>query len=148
MLPFIHPVVDDGIDTAVGHGEPVECKEHVLCVPFLPLNYDIQSMKHETLPSLSEDGSKSRWSRSDTGASTQRILLQLVRTSSRSKYHLFQQVNKSYWQFHKLYILYRCHILNIRKIFWVQYTHKKKMGLEFQAQFGGFRNSNLKIICI
>ena len=60
MLPFIHPVVDDGIDTAVGHGEPVECKEHVLCVPFLPLNYDIQSMKHETLPSLSEDGSKSR----------------------------------------------------------------------------------------
>ena len=33
ILPFIHGIVDHGVDTAVGHGQPVEGQEHVGCVP-------------------------------------------------------------------------------------------------------------------
>ena len=33
-LPFIHPVVDEGVDTAVCHGQPVEEQVHVLDVRF------------------------------------------------------------------------------------------------------------------
>ena len=34
-LPLIHPVVDDGVDAAVGHGQPVEQQVHVLGEPGL-----------------------------------------------------------------------------------------------------------------
>ena len=33
--PPVHPVVDQGVDTAVGHGQPVEQQVHVLGVPCL-----------------------------------------------------------------------------------------------------------------
>ena len=33
--PLIHPVVDDGVDAAVGHGQPVEQQVHVLGEPGL-----------------------------------------------------------------------------------------------------------------
>jgi len=33
--PPVHPVVDQGVDTAVGHGQPVEQQVHVLGVPGL-----------------------------------------------------------------------------------------------------------------
>ena len=33
--PLIHGVVDQGVDTGVGHGQPVERQEHVWCVPGL-----------------------------------------------------------------------------------------------------------------
>ena len=28
-IPFIHPVVDEGVDTGVGHCQPVECQVYV-----------------------------------------------------------------------------------------------------------------------
>ena len=34
-LPFVHPEVDDGIDHAVGHGQPIEGQIHVLRVRFV-----------------------------------------------------------------------------------------------------------------
>jgi hypothetical protein len=33
FLPFVHGIVYYGVDTAVGHGQPVEGQEHVLGVP-------------------------------------------------------------------------------------------------------------------
>lgn len=33
--PFIHPIIDNRINTRVGHGQPVEEEEHVLCEPGL-----------------------------------------------------------------------------------------------------------------
>ena len=32
-LPFVHPIVDEGVDTAVGHGQPIEGQVHVWGVP-------------------------------------------------------------------------------------------------------------------
>ena len=32
-LPFVHPIVDEGVDTAVGHGQPIEGQVHVGGVP-------------------------------------------------------------------------------------------------------------------
>ena len=31
--PFVHPIVDDGIDAAVGHCQPIEGQVHVWGVP-------------------------------------------------------------------------------------------------------------------
>ena len=33
VIPCIHGIVDHGVDTAVGHGQPVEGQEHVGGVP-------------------------------------------------------------------------------------------------------------------
>ena len=33
FIPFVHSVVNKRVDTTVGHGEPVECKIHVLRIP-------------------------------------------------------------------------------------------------------------------
>ena len=33
VSPLIHGIINDGVDTAVEHGEPVEDKVHVLGVP-------------------------------------------------------------------------------------------------------------------
>ena len=35
VSPLVHGVVDQGVDAAVGHGQPVECQEHVWGVPGL-----------------------------------------------------------------------------------------------------------------
>ena len=35
VLPLVHGIVDHGVDTAVGHGQPVEGQEHVRGVPGL-----------------------------------------------------------------------------------------------------------------
>ena len=42
--PFIHPIIDNRIDTRVGHGEPVEQEEHVLREPGLRTTFIIQSV--------------------------------------------------------------------------------------------------------
>ena len=31
--PFVHPIVDDGVDAAVGHCQPIEGQVHVWGVP-------------------------------------------------------------------------------------------------------------------
>ena len=35
ISPFVHGIVNHGVDTAVGHGQPVEGQEHVRGVPGL-----------------------------------------------------------------------------------------------------------------
>ena len=33
MSPFVHGIVDHGVDTAVGHSQPVEGQKHVRGIP-------------------------------------------------------------------------------------------------------------------